>query len=171
MVIVELEVLLNKGKKNMKILRLKNKKILEESKVKVEAMEQKFAKEAPSAVDEHLSQSTIGLVSFHEFKQKKQFLRYGDDAVSILKERKHDELRKKKATQQTKRPVNKLSFDIEEEHDKDSVEEAPNKKKKIGKDPTANTSFLPDRERIEKQIQELECKRKEKEDLEEKKKK
>jgi protein FAM50 len=50
--------------------------------------------------------------------------------------------------------LSKLSFDVEDE-----VEEAPPqplKKSKLGKDPSVDTSFLPDREREEKEREERE---------------
>ncbi|KAI8995118.1 XAP5, circadian clock regulator-domain-containing protein [Gaertneriomyces semiglobifer] len=94
-------------------------------------------------VDNELKRQTIGLVKLEEFQrikesldQKRQEELEKDKAVKA-------ELRKKKRKEKPK-----LSFDLDGEEDgEESPASTPPATKKIRKNPTVDTSFLPDRDR------------------------
>lgn len=111
-------------------------------------------------VDEQLKKSTIGLVTLEDFRKTRNEI---EEAQRREAAQKQDEeatksaLKKKKKKEKKERPA--LSFNIdEEEEDEDAgsssrkrsngdSEEAPLKKAKLSKNPTIDTSFLPDRDR------------------------
>lgn len=100
----------------------------------------KFAASTTS-LDEQLRQETMGLVTLDTFKRRREDLELEGPALAptaVLKKRKE------------KAAVAKLSFEDEENEE----EEFPVTKKKLLKDPTVDTSFLPDRERDERERQE-----------------
>ncbi|KAK4052192.1 hypothetical protein OIV83_002487 [Microbotryomycetes sp. JL201] len=127
-------------------------------------------------VDEALKKSTYGLVQLQDFKETREKLeeqarreaagtaelKYGQlECCSeslpsdFLNLRRPEEKRKKKKKKESKV---KLSFDdgeddeggeIQNSNGKDSEEDRPAKKAKVGKNPTVDTHFLPDREREE----------------------
>jgi len=74
-----------------------------------------------------------------------------------LKSDSDGESKKKKDKKSKLKPSSALSFNLdEEEGDDDSEPVVPLKKKKLGKNPDVDTSFLPDREREEIERQERE---------------
>lgn len=81
----------------------------------------KFAKQTTNK-SEH-----VGLTSLEDYKSKKK-----QNDTNQIKRKIHDE--------------SKLSFQIDEEE-----QVIPKKKKGLGKDPSVDTSFLPDKEREEKE--------------------
>ncbi|VDP23913.1 unnamed protein product, partial [Soboliphyme baturini] len=86
------------------------------------------------AVEQQLKSSTVGLVTLDEMKAKQE---------DVIKEREKQLAHKEKCV---------LSFDPDEEENEDNSEPLePPKKKKITKDPTVDTSFLPDKEREEEE--------------------
>eukprot|EP00116_Pleurobrachia_bachei_P007692 sb/3467954/ len=94
-----------------------------------------------------------------------------DDGLLTLTELKKRELEREEAIkaaekaeqegllgqgQKKKRKKTKLlSFDLDEPEEEEEEEEVVIKKKKIGKNPEVNTSFLPDKDREELEVQEI----------------
>jgi protein FAM50 len=106
------------------------------------SMSDKFATSVVS-LDEQLRSETMGLVTLDTFKRKREDLELEGPAIEttpvISKKRKE-------------KVEVKLSFD-EEEEDQD-IAEPVILKKKLLKDPSVDTSFLPDAERDERERQE-----------------
>ncbi|KAM0792950.1 hypothetical protein ACM66B_002708 [Microbotryomycetes sp. NB124-2] len=108
-------------------------------------------------VDEALKKSTYGLVQLQDFKETREKLEeQARREAAGTAELKPEEKKKKKKKKESKV---KLSFDDGDDEDggvdspatngKDSEEDRPSKKAKLGKNPTVDTHFLPDREREE----------------------
>lgn len=109
-------------------------------------IEGKFGSSHADDLEEEFRRQTVGLVSVEQFRAKRQAI---DDAISEAKN-------KGKADQQLRlqRKVNssKLSFqdpdlDPENEDDDDEEEEGTKRRRKVGKDPAVDTSFLYDADR------------------------
>ncbi|KAK0410857.1 hypothetical protein QR680_005365 [Steinernema hermaphroditum] len=88
------------------------------------------------AIEETLKSRTVGLVTLDEMREKQK------DAV-VQSDQNEDKLSSQKRV---------LSFAFEDEEEEDE-EPVPPLKKRLGMDPTVDTSFLPDREREEKLAQ------------------
>jgi len=106
------------------------------------SMSEKFATSVVS-LDEQLRQETMGLVTLDTFKRRREDLEFEGPAPAAAPAA----ARKRKE----KAEVAKLSFDDGEEGEEVAF---PVPKKKLLKDPTVDTSFLPDRERDERERQE-----------------
>lgn len=97
-------------------------------------------RDVPIEVENH----GVGLVTLDELKEREIQMKLEKERLEGLEGKK-----KKK-----KREISTLSFDAEEEDEEE--EELSWKKKKIGKNPEVNTSFLPDREREAEELKEIE---------------
>eukprot|EP01134_Creolimax_fragrantissima_P003923 CFRG3923T1 len=128
--------------------------IMKDSKTGLKDMKSKFTSTLDWTASQ-MTQSTVGLVKLDDFKNTRQRIeaeKVEEDAKAketLAKKKKED--RKRRRKEQKKATV--LSFDLddeaaEEEGDTERTEE-PIKKPK--KDPTIDTSFLPDRDREEKE--------------------
>ncbi|CAG9766472.1 unnamed protein product [Ceutorhynchus assimilis] len=158
--------LMKKREKEMQDLEIRKKKIEED--LRINNIENKFATHY-DAVEQQLKSSTIGLVTLDEMKAKQE---------NIVKERekklaqKQAEKEREKQRQleaklaeknKQKKQIQALSFTLDDgENDEEDEESFTSFKrsneefdaanlKKIKKDPMANTSFLPDREREEEE--------------------
>ena len=89
-----------------------------------------------------LAAATVGLVSKAEFTKRREELE-----VAAVEQSEGEKKKKEKKNKKTKAPTT-LSFGDEEEDDPSVATSLP-KKPKIGKNPSIDTSFLPDRERDE----------------------
>jgi len=101
-------------------------------------------------VEQQLKSSTIGLVTLDQMKAKRDVLvrEHEKQLAAQLKSDSDGESKKKKDKKSKLKPSSALSFNLdEEEGDDDSEPVVPLKKKKLGKNPDVDTSFLPDRER------------------------
>lgn len=108
-------------------------------------------------VEQQLKSSTIGLVTLDEMKAKREDLVREHEKQLAAQLKSDGESKKKKQKKQKTKPSSALSFNVDEEDDNDSLEPViPVKKKKLGKNPDVDTSFLPDREREEIERQERE---------------
>lgn len=111
-------------------------------------------------VEQQLKSSTIGLVTLDEMKAKREDLVREHEkqlAAQLKSEDSEGESKKKRQKKAKAKPSSALSFNLdEEEDDEDSETVMPLKKKKLGKNPNVDTSFLPDREREEIERQERE---------------
>ncbi|XP_065912525.1 protein FAM50A-like isoform X2 [Dysidea avara] len=111
------------------------------------------------AVEEQLKSSTIGLVTLNEMKAKQEDLvreREKQLAANQIEAEKRAERKSRLKRKKDKLEARVLSFgDEEDEHEEEEVI-IQIKKKKVGKNPTVDTSFLPDRDREEKERHERE---------------
>ncbi|ORZ17240.1 FAM50A protein [Absidia repens] len=118
----------------------------------------KFAS-ATTDIESQLKTSTIGLTELSDYRKIRENLEEQQKREAAKTAPLGEEKKKKRK----KKQVLKLSF---AEDDEDDQEDQPNttvtiKKRKMAKDPTVNTSFLPDREREEEERLERENLRKE----------
>ncbi|XP_077777793.1 protein FAM50A [Podarcis muralis] len=120
------------------------------------------------AVEAELKSSTVGLVTLNDMKAKQEALVKEREKQLAKKEQskelqlKLERMRERERKQEQKRKISSLSFTLDEEEEDDGIEEeeeeaelereelAP-KKKKLGKNPDVDTSFLPDRDREEEE--------------------
>merc|ERR1712062_174782 len=150
-------------------IEIKKRKLADE--LKVNKMEAKFSAHY-DAVENELKSSTVGLVTAEEMKniqekavmdREKQLARKNQDELNILRK---EEKAREKARQKQK--IKKLSFgDEEEDEEEEGAEEEDGdsksekvvedtsedllKKKRFGKNPDVDTSFLPDVDRDEEE--------------------
>ncbi|ELK38601.1 Protein FAM50A [Myotis davidii] len=110
------------------------------------------------AVEAELKSSTVGLVTLNDMKAKQEALEL---------QLKLEKLREKERKKEAKRKISCLSFTVGEEEEEEEVseeleevaldeeelerEEIAAKKRKLGKNPDVDTSFLPDRDREEEE--------------------
>ncbi|CAM5131750.1 unnamed protein product [Natator depressus] len=123
------------------------------------------------AVEAELKSSTVGLVTLNDMKAKQEALVKEREKQLAKKEQskelqlKLERLRERERKQEQKRKISSLSFtldddeeeeeeeeeQLEEEESELEKEELPPKKRKLGKNPDVDTSFLPDRDREEEE--------------------
>ncbi|XP_004460680.1 protein FAM50A [Dasypus novemcinctus] len=123
------------------------------------------------AVEAELKSSTVGLVTLNDMKAKQEALVKEHEKQLAKKEQsrelqlKLEKLREKERKKEAKRKISSLSFTLEEdeegaEEEEEEVavgekelkrEEVTLKKRKLGKNPDVDTSFLPDRDREEEE--------------------
>ncbi|KAH6923579.1 hypothetical protein HPB50_002401 [Hyalomma asiaticum] len=130
-----------KREKALEELELRKKKIEEE--LKLSTMENKFAAHY-DAVEQQLKSSTIGLVTLDEMKIAALSFKLDDEEEEDEDAEENNnsedgEKEEKGNSQETK----------EQDEDKDGPDYEPPVKRKLGKNPDVDTSFLPDREREE----------------------
>jgi len=138
--------------KNRKALDAAKKEIENETehKRKFATIDTKFGGSAADLFEEEFRRSTVGLVSIEEFRDKRRKV---DDLIKAANQ--EPEEPKRKVIQ--KKCNAKLSFDEDEEEEEEAVE-VPRTMGFLGKNPTVDTSFLPDEGRrvaIEKKKEEL----------------
>lgn len=111
-------------------------------------------------VEQQLKSSTIGLVTLDEMKAKREDLVREHEkqlAAKLKSEEPEGESKKKKQKKIKAKTSSALSFNLDEEEvAEDSEPVVPLKKRKPGKNPDVDTSFLPDREREEMERKERE---------------
>lgn len=148
---------MKKRQKEQEEIETRKRKI--EDELKIGSIQNKFASHY-DAVEQQLKSNTIGLVTLDEMKakqedviKKRQLQLAKKDAQARLIEKEKE--RKKKKEQQK---IASLSFDPDEEEEEVEEEEIPKeevevtgKKKRLGKNPDVDTSFLPDRDREEEE--------------------
>ncbi|XP_010367511.1 protein FAM50A isoform X2 [Piliocolobus tephrosceles] len=122
------------------------------------------------AVEAELKSSTVGLVTLNDMKAKQEALVKEREKQLAKKEQskelqmKLEKLREKERKKEAKRKISSLSFTLEEEEEGGEEEEEAamyeeemereeitTKKRKLGKNPDVDTSFLPDRDREEEE--------------------
>jgi len=148
--------------KDLKELEETKKKIHEANKVSVVSFGSKFGKSSGDIVSDELGKKTVGLVTLDELKKTKEELAKKERILADLQrqeelENEEKETLEKRQKRKSKLTKTSLSFgdDIEEGNDSEDTEVVS--KKKALKNPTVNTSFLPDRDR---EIQEIEERKK-----------
>ncbi|XP_074658820.1 protein FAM50A-A-like [Tubulanus polymorphus] len=159
-------ILMKKRQKEQEELELRKKKIEEE--MKIGSITNKFAAHY-DAIEQQLKSDTIGLVTLDEMKAKqevaikereKQLAQKDYEAKLIIQKQEYER------QQRERKQKSALSFDMEEEDDDDdddSNEEEKYdfkepkqpvfKKRRLGKNPDVDTSFLPDVDREEEENQ------------------
>ncbi|EEC17599.1 XAP-5, putative [Ixodes scapularis] len=154
-----------KREKALEELELRKKRI--EDELKLSTMENKFATHY-DAVEQQLKSSTIGLVTLTEMKAKQEDVVKERERQLAQRQQERElqrqrEIQKKREQQERQRRqvgffaprASTLFFEEEEEAADDQDEEAdeedgePPAKRKLGKNPDVDTSFLPDRDREE----------------------
>ncbi|XP_066144876.1 protein FAM50 homolog [Euwallacea fornicatus] len=162
--------LMKKREKEIQDLEIRKKKIEED--LRINNIENKFATHY-DAVEQQLKSSTIGLVTLDEMKAKQENIVKEREKKLAQKqaEKERERLRLIEAKQaeknRQKKQIQALSFTLDEEEnneedDNNESEDSASFKrsaeeidainlKKIKKDPMADTSFLPDREREEEE--------------------
>lgn len=146
---------MKKRQKEQEEIETRKRKI--EDELKIGSIQNKFASHY-DAVEQQLKSNTIGLVTLDEMKakqedviKKRQLQLAKKDAQARLIEKEKE--RKKKKEQQK---IASLSFDPDEEEEVEEEipkeeEDVTGKKKRLGKNPDVDTSFLPDRDREEEE--------------------
>lgn len=115
------------------------------------------------AVEAELKSSTVGLVTLNDMKARQEAL-VKEREKQLAKREQSRELqlklerqRERQRKQEAQRKISSLSFSLgDEEEEEEQGEEAeapeePPKKRKLGKNPDVDTSFLPDRDREEEE--------------------
>jgi protein FAM50 len=133
-------------------------KLRKESQVGVVSISDKFSAQK-SVLEEALKEETVGFHTLDEFQKKRL------KVESQEQRQKESNAKKRKIAQINK---SKLSFDLEEDEGDEEEFTISNKRaktetesgsapmKRLGKDPSVDTSFLPDKEREEREAQERE---------------
>lgn len=147
--------LMKRREKERKDLEMRKQKIEDEN--AIANIGNKFAVHY-DAVEAQLKSSTVGLVTLNEMKAKQEFMVH-EREKQLAKKEAEKALKVEEEKQKQKKKVKekaKLSFSVEDEesesdenYDKSDNDEPLLKRKKIGKNPDVDTSFLPDREREE----------------------
>uniref|UniRef100_A0A3Q3FZQ1 Family with sequence similarity 50 member A n=1 Tax=Labrus bergylta TaxID=56723 RepID=A0A3Q3FZQ1_9LABR len=153
--------LMKKREKEREQLEQLKQKIAEDNMVKSN-IDKKFSAHY-DAVEAELKSSTVGLVTLNDMKAKQEALVKEREKQLAKKEQskelqlKLEKQKEKKRKEEQKRKIASLSFNPEDEGEEEEEEEeeneeeeldyAPVKKKKLGKNPDVDTSFLPDRDR------------------------
>ncbi|KAK5610737.1 Protein FAM50A-B, partial [Crenichthys baileyi] len=169
--------LMKKREKEREQLEQLKQKIAEDNMVKSN-IDKKFSAHY-DAVEAELKSSTVGLVTLNDMKAKQEALVKEREKQLAKKEQskelqlKLEKQKEKKRKEEQKRKIASLSFNPDEEEEEEEEEEedeedddtdddddknyeedldcVPVKKKKLGKNPDVDTSFLPDRDREEEE--------------------
>ncbi|KAH8030261.1 hypothetical protein HPB51_006693 [Rhipicephalus microplus] len=143
-----------KREKALEELELRKKKIEEE--LKLSTMENKFAAHY-DAVEQQLKSSTIGLVTLDEMKARMRFecTVFSFIQIAALSFKLDDEEEEEEDSEENnnnceeKEDLPETKKQGEDDKDRDGADYEPPSKRKLGKNPDVDTSFLPDREREE----------------------
>uniref|UniRef100_A0A6Q2XKI2 FAM50A/XAP5 C-terminal domain-containing protein n=1 Tax=Esox lucius TaxID=8010 RepID=A0A6Q2XKI2_ESOLU len=161
--------LIKKREKEREQLSQLKEKIAQDNMVKSN-IDKKFSAHY-DAVEAELKSSTVGLVTLNDMKARQEALVKEREKQLAKKEQskelmlKLEKQKEKKRKEEQKRKIASLSFNPDDEEDEDEVEKEetedeeeeeeedyfPAKKKKLGKNPDVDTSFLPDRDREEEE--------------------
>ncbi|XP_023189310.1 protein FAM50A [Xiphophorus maculatus] len=167
--------LMKKREKEREQLEQLKQKIAEDNMVKSN-IDKKFSAHY-DAVEAELKSSTVGLVTLNDMKAKQEALVKEREKQLAKKEQskelqlKLEKQKEKKRKEEQKRKIASLSFNPDEEEEEDEDDDydeddddddddknyeedqdcVPVKKKKLGKNPDVDTSFLPDRDREEEE--------------------
>ncbi|XP_057296643.1 protein FAM50A-like [Hydractinia symbiolongicarpus] len=162
------KTLLKKREKQKEEIEHLKQKISEnmDQKNNVAQIDRKFASHY-DAVEQELKSNTIGLVTLNEMKAKQEsVLQEHEKRIALelkAKEREKERKRKNKEKEKTKKR-SKLSFGFEDEEEEEEEEQGvveDTSKRRLGKNPDVDTSFLPDKDREEEEAKERERLRKE----------
>lgn len=99
-----------------------------------------------TSIEEKFKLDTVGLVTYEDFKKKREALEFEKMKEEAAKEVGLDINAEPKKKKKKKRNVAVLSFADDDDEDADGVGEESVRKKKM-KNPDVDTSFLPDRDR------------------------
>uniref|UniRef100_A0A8D2ZUB9 Family with sequence similarity 50 member A n=1 Tax=Scophthalmus maximus TaxID=52904 RepID=A0A8D2ZUB9_SCOMX len=152
--------LMKKREKEREQLEQLKQKIAEDNMVKSN-IDKKFSAHY-DAVEAELKSSTVGLVTLNDMKAKQEALVKEREKQLAKKEQskelmlKLEKQKEKKRKEEQKRKIASLSFNPEDEGEEEEETEDEDQdylpaKKKLGKNPDVDTSFLPDRDREEEE--------------------
>ncbi|KAG7239869.1 hypothetical protein INR49_030603 [Caranx melampygus] len=152
--------LMKKREKEREQLEQLKQKIAEDNMVKSN-IDKKFSAHY-DAVEAELKSSTVGLVTLNDMKAKQEALVKEREKQLAKKEQskelqlKLEKQKEKKRKEEQKRKIASLSFNPEDEEEEEEENEEEEQdyvpaKKKLGKNPDVDTSFLPDRDREEEE--------------------
>uniref|UniRef100_A0A8C3BNH5 FAM50A/XAP5 C-terminal domain-containing protein n=1 Tax=Cairina moschata TaxID=8855 RepID=A0A8C3BNH5_CAIMO len=156
--------LMKKRERQREHMELLRQRIAEENTLKAN-IDKKFSAHY-DAVEAELKSSTVGLVTLNDMKAKQEALVKERERQLAKREQsrelqlKLERLRERARKQQQRRQIRSLSFCMDEEPDDEGgdgagspppPQEEPPRKRKLGKNPDVDTSFLPDREREEEE--------------------
>ncbi|XP_033645273.1 protein FAM50A-like [Asterias rubens] len=153
--------LMMKREKQLEALEKRKQRIEQDNFGKVETISAKFSAHY-DAVEQQLKSSTIGLVTLDQMKAKRDILvkEHEKELAKAFNNQEKLEKEKKALKKKKLKLSGTLSFNLDEDGEEDSDEEIETapvvKKKKLGKNPDVDTSFLPDREREEEESKERE---------------
>eukprot|EP01043_Picozoa_sp_COSAG02_P041015 COSAG02_NODE_3366_length_6865_cov_21.795300_2_plen_333_part_00 len=129
------------------------KKVHEENTVRIGSIDSQFEAKSSNA-DDILVQNTVGLVSLADYKKTKSLIEANIAETELQEESRKRGVdeggKKKKKKKKRKVAASKLSFGDEVEEEEAAAAEAP-PKVRLGKNPTVDTTYLPDRERAEEE--------------------
>ncbi|CED84813.1 Uncharacterized conserved protein XAP-5 [Phaffia rhodozyma] len=140
-------------KRRQALLEEKRKEMLEAFEKEKAAMAKETEKKNAGAdrfvahvesMDERLKKSTVGLVNLKDFQEKRKALEAEQMMLTAQTGALVEEVKKIKKKKKEKA---KLSFGDDEEDGAANGDSPPKKKSKVMKNPTVDTSFLPDRDR------------------------
>uniref|UniRef100_A0A7S4P3F7 FAM50A/XAP5 C-terminal domain-containing protein n=1 Tax=Guillardia theta TaxID=55529 RepID=A0A7S4P3F7_GUITH len=147
-----------KREDEVKKLEETKKKIQEQNRVDVTGFNTKFGTSKGDVIQDELGKVTVGLVTLEQLKKHKEELAKKEQILEHLQRKEEIENEKLKREADRKNRKSKLtkstlSFgDEAEELEEEDVE--PVAKKKVVKNPTVDTSFLPDKDRELREIEE-----------------
>eukprot|EP00960_Hanusia_phi_P040467 754455-Hanusia_phi.AAC.1 len=147
-----------KREDEVKKLEETKKKIQEQNRVDVTGFNTKFGTSKGDVIQDELGKVTVGLVTLEQLKKHKEELAKKEQILEHLQRKEEIENEKQKREADRKNRKSKLtkstlSFgDEAEELEEEEVE--PVAKKKVVKNPTVDTSFLPDKDRELREIEE-----------------
>uniref|UniRef100_A0A672MTT3 Protein FAM50A-like n=1 Tax=Sinocyclocheilus grahami TaxID=75366 RepID=A0A672MTT3_SINGR len=155
--------LMKKREREREQLEQLKQKIAEDNMVKSN-IDKKFSAHY-DAVEQELKSSTVGLVTLNDMKAKQEALVKEREKQLAKKEQskelqlKLEKQKEKKRKEEQKRKIASLSFNPDEGAEEEEEEETEEEicmtfyfaKKKLGKNPDVDTSFLPDRDREEEE--------------------
>jgi protein FAM50 len=126
---------------------LKQKEIANaSSKIGLKAVDSMFQESQTIATDERFKAATVGLSSVEDFRKKRLMA----EEIHLEKERKREKVKKKvkkEMAKERKRLLGSLTFDVEDEAAPEEGDYEKFKKRKMAKDPSAETFFLRDKDR------------------------
>ncbi|KAL3873278.1 hypothetical protein ACJMK2_036414 [Sinanodonta woodiana] len=157
--------LMKKRQKEQEEMEVKKKKIEEE--LKIGSIQNKFATHY-DAIEQQLKSNTIGLVTLNEMKAKQEDVIKAREKQLAKKdaEARFIEKQKEDKKQSDRMKIANLTFTLDEDEEEEDNEEqeecekkqademvdvVQGKKKRLGKNPHVDTSFLPDRDREEEE--------------------
>uniref|UniRef100_A0A7E4V526 Protein FAM50 homolog n=1 Tax=Panagrellus redivivus TaxID=6233 RepID=A0A7E4V526_PANRE len=133
------------------------KKKLEEEKERLgREINEKFTSNAESEEVTKPVSTSGGLVTLGEMKEKHKAIQQAGDDVITGKREERERLEREKKKQEEEKTVSQkrmLSFNFDEDEEEDAP---PIPKKRLGMDPTVDTSFLPDKDRESEDVKKRE---------------
>jgi len=158
------KLMMKRREKQQEEIALLKQKITDEldNKTNVSLIDSKFASHF-DVVEQELKSSTIGLVTLDEMKAKQETVIQEHEkriATELRAKEKEKERKRKNKEKEKTQKRSKLSFDFGQDDDEEEDDTGEcsfvEERKRLGKNPEVDTSFLPDRDREEDEKRERE---------------